>query len=541
MKDTNTPDEKDMADLLQQAAVAQDPPAGLKQAIRERLQSEPPQRRRRRFWRALAVGLPIAAAIVAAVVVLLRPGNELPALADMLERAKGAGGAKVKSVYATQTAELPGGGQQVQQTWYRRPNQWRQEDDSGVIVDDGKRMVVFDPKTRRVKSVRPSMRVDKFMSRLHVGVVEKLLSEKGRSKFTIESVKREALDGTDCVRYDVTTGGDDRQMKLVLWFSEADGLFRQMERTNLKGTANRVVMTLRYNVDVADELVTIPDDLVGLAEKTPPPDPELVVTVVDAEGRPAPDAVVYVGRPPFCDRLRPDEGGQVKVELKSRREGGQVWTQDDTGAWYSGIIMGKGVVAESADASQCDVFSMMGLYLLAEHGFLEIDVKKGAPKALDSDAARLVAGLRKQLRYEPDTRRLTLRLRLVPKAVVTGRVVDEEGQALEGGEFHVQAYCFPRGYEETGGRGYVMHGLMHRLPDAMPEQYDMTRFQTPVAEDGTFELAVPAGHAFKIMVHGLQRASYPAGPRGVAPAKALEPAERRDVGEIRLAPRPDGD
>jgi hypothetical protein len=255
---------------------------------------------------------------------------------------------------------------------------------------------------------------------------------------------------------------------------------------------------------------------------------------------------VYFGSWGFFDLYRTDAKGQVTIPASPNRVGAY-WTKSDSGPWISQFLANDQVNAESADGKLADVFTTQGLIIVRSRGLVAFDYDRVKEQNYSESPAQDAVGLQKQLQYDVATGALSLRMKLLPKAVVTGRVRQSSGVAFDSGEIYVLPMCAVRPLEERMSLvGCFRMGNARLLSPKEGETYDLfgnTYF--PSDKDGAFRIEVPAGKPF-ILVFQPANVKPMLGPWAY-PAKdthtgktttlpELKPGGVRDLGDITPPP-----
>lgn len=518
----------------------------LKQGIRRQLARE-------RIWRRMG-WLAALVLITAVVLPVVWPFGQTSALAQALEAAQEAA-AQVKTMHATITTIIDAKSQTFH-AWYKRPNRSREESPNGTVtVDDGIRDVTWDPRSRKIVKTQESHQLDASLPEsLRVGQLQDLrgLFKKleGRGTLTTTGPTIETVDRQVYGRYEAKfapapdTGEGLKPFTMVLWFSKSDGLVRRVTRQT--GGIPPVDISIAYDVDAPDDLFVIPADLTAPpAEPAAPPPPELVVTTVDEHDQPLANARVFFGNESHFDVYRSSADGRVTIPSQPDRLG-QHWDRHSE-HFVSSFLSNYRMVAESADGKLEDVFTAKGLYIVATRGFMEIDY--GA-KQWQLGQTHTSAGLQQHLQYDPASGRLSLRMKLLPKAVVVGRVLQSSGAAFGANHMYAVPLCLVRPLDEQ--QCFVSCTRMDKpiLTQLKPgESFDMYGiYYFPCADDGSFRIEVPAGKPFILVFQPINTTpplfpfTYPAkDPKTgrAMPLPQLAPGEVRNLGDIR-APAPDG-
>jgi len=545
---SRVPEDLDLAMMLNDAVKGFPPPPGTKEAIRSTvmahltcqgaLEKTPVSLRhwvrrhpgyRKIMWTASAAAFLVCLA-------MLWPVLQRQAAAASFEKAvHRAKEELLKTSISSFRASLRisvGGGEQVLHVWYKRPNLYREELPSGnVFVNDGRRFAAFNPKTRETMSTPPvSWDLGNTPPFIYVDEVMAGMKKGGA---TVQGPFSEEMDGIMCSRFDFTGAN---ALKGSIWFSQADGLLLRMERKASASLASCVIVA-SYNVDVPDDLFLVPTYVKAL-----PNFPKLFVTVLDGSGVPAADATVYVGNFAHCplgaDIYVTGSNGRVVIPLVAGEDTEQFWRKDKTGQLFTalGRLANCGIVAESKDRTSCDLFSTKDLVLFFDKGLMEVDPLV-EDVSYDEKRTNFAIGPKEQFRYHRSSGDLFLRLRLMPKAAVTGRVVDKLGIPFTYGRYYVGVVCFPRPTE------YVSYGKLGNLPKQRTKSgqvfhtWDM--YYTRCEQDGTFRLDVPSGYPFRLHVQPLDvppnvTGGFPANFPGNSeePAVSLKPGEVRNMGDI---------
>ena len=506
-------------------------------------------------WRAAVIVTP-AVGILAAIIALWSFGQS-NAFAASVERAAEAIRNSVTtfhSVVKMTSAE----GERTLNVWYKQPGFSREELAGGqIVIDDGARAVTIDAATGQAISVGESGLAQKDIGALLS--MDSLLGASKSGKIEIKAASSEELDGMECERYEVRFAGPPVAKNTArsagpalatLWFSKSDGLFRRMERRSGPNLENRAEMVIHYDVEVPDSLFAMPANMAAIAVEVSPRIPELVVTVVDDQGRPAAVATVYEGNFAYFDRYVTGVDGQATIPLEKKIIASHRrywWQRNDLGQWTSHRL-GRDIIVESADGQACDVFRMAWVALVDGQGLVELERSDREPEGKThyaADRIRATVGLNDQLTYDAATQQLQLLLRLRPKAFVTGRLVDEAGSPFAAGRhFYLTPICYPRANRDLGRLEY---GDAAQVSEQKPQPGTVWLDPTPgrlnhTTDDQPFKVPVPAGHPFRLAVApfgtpsqpttGLRGTVWPGGDSAREPAEALRPGEIRDIGDI---------
>lgn len=512
----------------------------LKQGIRSQVARA--RIRRRMGWIAAVV------LITAVVLPVVWPFGQSSALAQALDAAQEAA-TQVKTMHATITTIIDAKSQTFH-AWYKRPNRSREDLPDGTVnVDDGIRDVTWDPRSRTILHTQGSHQLDAPLPEsLRVGQLQDLRGWfkklEGRGTLTAKGPTAETVDGQVHGRYEAKftpatdTGDGLKPFTMVLWFSKSDGLMRRVTRQT--GGNPPVDISIAYDVDAPDDLFVIPADLTPpLAEPAAPAPPELVITTVDEHDQPLANARVFFGTESHFDVYRSSADGRVTIPSQPDRLG-QHWDRHSE-HFVSHFLSNYRMVAESADGKLEDVFTAKGLYIVATRGFMEIDY--GA-KQWQLGQTHTSAGLQQQLQYNPSTGGLSLRLKLLAKAVVTGRVLQSTGVAFGPNHMYAVPLCLVRPLDEQ--QCFVSCTRMDKpiLTQLKPgESFDMYGiYYFRCAQDGSFRIEVPAGKPFILVFQPINTTpplapwTYPAkDPKTdkAIPLPQLTPGEVRNLGDIR--------
>ena len=123
---------------------------------------------------------------------------------------------------------------------------------------------------------------------------------------------------------------------------------------------------------------------------------------------------------------------------------GQYWTRLSE-HFVSYFLSNAQVIAESADGKLEDVFTTKGLHIVATRGLMEVDYEAKQWRLGETHTS---VGLQQQLQYNPATGGLSLRLKLLTKAVVTGRVLKSSGAAFGANHMYAVPLCQVRPLEQ---------------------------------------------------------------------------------------------
>jgi outer membrane lipoprotein-sorting protein len=543
---------------LRDASKAFTPPEGLKEQMLASLAG--PQREAEllnarasgRSWLRRCVAAAAILAAVAVVSVVVWSSGSRSAFAQAVDHAL-ASLSSVESCHATN--EVANGMQQFSsESWSKRPDKQRiVQSDGRVTISDGARRVTFDPKSLEALQETPVPDAGTlFSQRLSVdGWLNLARSSATKPQGPFE----DKADGQPCNRFDLTfSKGSRNEERLHMWFSKADGLLVRCEETEImpdgKTLSCRQTTTYVYNLPVEDSLFVIPAGLKPVG--SPPPDPQLVVSVTGPDDKAVAGATVYYGHNNWFifDRLSTGLDGRAIIALWNKKTSrvNSPWVKVVEGTetdWLGDFPLGL-VVVESADSKSCDMFDMEWLDVFAKHG-LQMRNPDAKRVTFRPDKKEFTFGPANRLRYDPVESKLYLSLHLKPKGTVRGKIVSASGNPFDTGKVRIWPVCLLREDHYTGfGKA---GNTLAKDPGAGKT---MNLLDDPVhwfcAGDGSFSVDVPAGCRFKLIFQTLDvkdtsvicawpgMTLFPRQGKGgqLEPAAAVAPGEVQDIGEIRL-------
>jgi len=512
--------------------------AGIQMATRSRMW----------LWRCAAAAAALAVLAVGLLVVWSNAHRS--AFAQALDHAFASLGS-VQSYHAIH--KVVNGAQEFSyESWRKRPDKERAVGPDGrVTISDGARRVTFDPSSLEALQEIPAPSAGTLFPQILS--VDGWLSLARSYDSTPQGPLDDTVDGQTCSRFDLTVGkGIQAERRTRMWFHKTNGLLLRCEVSEVmpdfKMVEYRQTTTYDYNVPVDDALFAIPAGLKPVG--SPPPEPQLIVSVTGPDGKPVAGATVYHGHNNWFvfDRLSTGFDGQATVPLKWPTLSNHPWIKVVEGTetdWLGNFNLGL-VVAESADSNSCDFFDMEWLDVFARHGFQVVN-RDAKRVTFQPGRKEFTFGPANQLRYDPAESKVYLSLQLKTKGAVTGRIVSANGSPFSTGKVRMWPVCMLReGYYTGFGKA------RNTLEKAPARGTIMSLLDDRVfwfcAEDGTFSVDVPAGYRFKLVIQtinvkdtivlcnwpGMTKFARQGKGGSVAPATALAPGEVRDIGEIRL-------
>ncbi len=295
----------------------------------------------------------------------------------------------------------------------------------------------------------------------------------------------DTVDDTPCIRFDLeytTPPIPELHMRKrshceSLWFSSSDGLLMRQQH---KTTGSRNCADYVYHVPMDDSFFGLPDWAKYATLSN------LNVVARDGSGQPLPGARVYLGHLGRFTKATTDEVGRAEVPWLTA-----AIADRDVGLLTADLW--DNLIVESADGTLAGLFTFRHLKLVFGQRLRELIFKGGGSGGeIVGERDFSDEGTGASVDYDPENNVVTLTMTLRPKAVLTGRFLDEAGKPITGVPVEVQVVY------KVGGRIPAGYGDLDSKATTWPIPAGECVILVSTTENGAFEVPIPASHPCQV-------------------------------------------